>query len=159
MKKLIIFPLLALLFFASCTSQRNVNNFYNKYQGTENTMSMKAPLFLASLMMKNQAEAQKFRDKVKSVRILSMSDLSETKNANVQQEVKTALHSDGFENWFNVNKNNSVVNVSAKNRGKSLRNIVISFQGADNLIFLNAKTDLSEQELTNFITNFLDSKK
>lgn len=159
MKKIIILPLFVLFLFASCTMQKNVNNFYNKYQGTENTMSFKAPLFLASLMLDNDAEIAAFRNKIKSVKVLTMSDLSEIENTGVQSEVKNALLKDGFENWLNLNREGNVINVSAQNRGKSLKNLVVSLQGDDNLIFINAKTNLSERELTRFITKVLDAKE
>lgn len=143
------------LSLSACTTQHNVNNFYNKYQGIENSMSFQAPLFLASLIMDNEFDA--FRQKIKSVRFLTLNDLDKTEYSTVNNEIKNALSKDGFTNWFNVNDDGNNINVSAQNRGKSVRNIVISFQGFDNLILVNAKTQLTEQELTKFIMKFINS--
>ena len=156
MKNLLI-ATIALFTFISCSTQQNVNNFYNKYQGTQNTMSFKAPLFLASLMLDNDAEIQAFRNKVKSVKVLTINDLSDTKSSSIQSELQGALQRDKFENWFNLNRDGNVINVSAQNRGKSLRNLIISMQGNENLIFINAKTNLTENELTRFITRVMDA--
>ena len=156
MKNLLI-ATIALFTIISCSTQQNVNNFYNKYQGTQNTMSFKAPLFLASLMLDNDAEIQAFRNKVKSVKVLTINDLSDTKSSSIQSELQGALQRDKFENWFNLNRDGNVINVSAQNRGKSLRNLIISMQGNENLIFINAKTNLTENELTRFITRVMDA--
>ncbi|MXV37606.1 DUF4252 domain-containing protein [Flavobacteriaceae bacterium Ap0902] len=162
MRKLIVLYILIIIFLTSCANQRNINQFYNKYQGTENTTSFKAPMFLSSLVFGNSEEYELFRKKIKSVRVLTMRELSEQRNQMVQSDIKQALIKDGFENWFNINQDGRVINVSAQNRGNSLKNLVVSMQGADNLIFINAKTNLTEAELTRFITKVMketDDKK
>ena len=156
MKNLVLIVAI-LLFITSCSTQQNVNNFYNKYQGTENTLSFKAPLFLASLMLENDTEIQAFRNKIKSIKVLTINDLDELQNEAIQSELKSAIQQDKFENWFSLNRDGSVINISAQNRGKSLRNLVVSMQGEENLIFINAKTNLTESELTKFITRLMDA--
>ena len=156
MKKLILIPLI-ILSLTACTTQQNVNNFYNKYQGTENSLSFKAPLFLASLMLGNDEEIAMFRNKVKSVKVLTLNDLNKDKSSSINAEMNQAIQRDNFESWFNMNKDGKVINVSAQNRGKALRNLVVSMQGEDNIIFISAKTNLTETELTRFITRVLDA--
>ncbi|MGI9526178.1 MAG: DUF4252 domain-containing protein [Weeksellaceae bacterium] len=158
MKNYLILGLISVFILTSCANQRNVNNFYNKYQGTENTMSFKAPLFLASLMMQDSEDYRMFQDKIKSMRVLTINELSKEKQLNVQQDIQKALQLDGFENWFNLNKDGRIINISAQNRGNALKNIVMSMQGEDQVIFVNAKTNLTENELTKFITHMLDEK-
>ena len=142
---------------SACSTQQNVNNFYSKYQGTENTLSFRAPLFLTSLMLDNDAEIQAFRNQVKSVKVLTINDLSDSKKSSLNAELQQAINRDNFERWFNLNREGNIINVSAQNHGKSLRNLIISMQGSDNLIFINAKTNLKEEELTRFITRVLDA--
>lgn len=159
MKNLWILSVLSLMLLTSCANQRHVNQFYNKYQGTENTLSFKAPMFLTSVLMNDSEAYHIFKNKIKSIRVLTMNELSEQRYTTVEQDIKNALQQDGFENWFSLNKDGTVIQVSAQNRGKSLRNLVISMQGDDNLIFLNAKTNLTEKELTQFITEYIENKK
>ena len=111
---------------SACSTQQNVNNFYSKYQGTENTLSFKAPLFLASLMLDNDAEIQAFSNQVKSVKVLTINDLSDSKKSSLNAELQQAIKRDNFESWFNLNRKGNIINVSAQNRGKSLRNLIIS---------------------------------
>lgn len=156
MKKVVLSLVFGLFIFASCSNQYHVNKFYDKYEGSENSISFKAPLFLASLMFENQSELQAFRQKVKSIKLLSISDLNEIKNAQVRSEINSALHRDKFENWFSLNKKGKLVNVSAQNRGKSVKNVVVAIQGKADLFFINAKTNLTEDELTGFILKVLE---
>lgn len=154
MKKLII--LFVLIFsISACKTQYNVNNFYDRYQNTENSMSFKAPLFLASLMLDDDQEFNAFKEKVKSVRVLSLQDLDVAKRDMVKKDIQSALIKDGFENWFNVNQDGMNVNVSAQNRGKAVKNVVVALQGSNNLIFVNAKTQLTENELVAFISKLM----
>lgn len=158
MKKVIILFVL-IVSISACKTQHNVDNLYDRYQGTENSASMKTPLFLAPLLLGGDEEfAENFRKKVKSVRILSLQDLSKTKYSSINNDVQSALNKDGFESWFNFNNDGRTINVSAQNRGKSVRNVVVALQGFDNLILINAKTKLTEKEMTRFITKFLSSK-
>lgn len=151
---------LAIIFsLSACSTQQNVNNFYTKYQGSENTMSFKAPLFLTSLMLGNDPEILAFRNKVKSIKVLTINDLNEQRSSAIKSELKQAVARDNFENWFNLNRDGRLIDISAQNRGKSLRNIVISMQGNDNLVFINAKTDLTESELTKFVNRVMEATK
>ncbi|MDG4949943.1 DUF4252 domain-containing protein [Weeksellaceae bacterium KMM 9724] len=157
MKKLII--LFVLIFsISACKTQYNVNNFYDRYQNTENSMSFKAPLFLASLMLDDDQEFNTFKEKVKSVRVLSLQDLDDAKHDMVKKDIQSALTKDGFENWFNVNQDGMNINVSAQNKGKAVKNVVVSLQGSDNLIFVNAKTQLTENELVAFISKLMKAE-
>lgn len=157
MKKLII--LFILIFsISACKTQYNVNNFYDKYQNTENSMSFKAPLFLASLMLDDDQEFNAFKEKVKSVRVLSLQDLDDTKNDMVKKDIQSALIKDDFENWFNVNQDGMKIHVSAQNKAKTVKNVVVSLQGSDNLIFVNAKTQLTENELVAFISKLMKNE-
>lgn len=121
-------------------------------------MSFKAPLFLASLMLDDDQEFNAFKEKVKSVRVLSLQDLNDAKHDMVKKDIQSALIKDGFENWFNVNRNGMNINVSAQNRGKAIKNVVVALQGSNNLIFVNAKTQLTENELVAFISKLMKSE-
>ena len=121
-------------------------------------MSFKAPLFLASLMLEDDQEFNAFKEKVKSVRVLSLQDLNDAKHDMVKKDIQSALSKDGFENWFNVNRNGMNINVSAQNRGKAVKNVVVALQGSNNLIFVNAKTQLTENELVAFISKLMKSE-
>ena len=108
-------------------------------------------------MLGNDEEIAMFRNKVKSVKVLTLNDLNKDKSSSINAEMNQAIQRDNFESWFNMNKDGKVINVSAQNRGKALRNLVVSMQGEDNIIFISAKTNLTETELTKFITRVLDA--
>ncbi|MDO5656458.1 MAG: DUF4252 domain-containing protein [Flavobacteriaceae bacterium] len=147
---------LMILFITSCSSQRNINQFYNKYESTKNAISFQAPLFLASLILENDPEIQSFRNKVKSIKVLSLTDLKKEQKNQIQTELQQAVRKDKFENWFTMNRENRIINVNAQNRGDALRNLLISMQGENNLIFINAKTNLTETELTKFMSRVIE---
>lgn len=158
MKKLLLFSVL-IFSLSACSTQRNINQFYDTHQGGINTMSFKLPVFLAKAVMSDDPEMSALLKKIKSARVLTINDLNETRHTQVHQDLKSALLQDGFENWFNFNQDGRQIQVSAQNRGKSVKNVVVALQGSDNLFFFNAKTDLSENELTKIITRLIKSQK
>lgn len=144
MKKIFPIILASGLFLASCSSTKNMNEFYSKYDKEATVIPV--PKLALSIAKKNVGNI-KLLDYINSAKIFIINDASTAKQNRVIKDLQSATRGENFDQLTKLNykKKNLAVSYS-ENNGK-INQLILGINGLKNVLVIDSKVNLTVAEL------------
>ena len=148
MKKL--FLLLAIVALSSCATQTSFNDFYQDNQkDSEFSLGLNSSLIGSFLSDEDYADVKPLLKKAKHVRILVFSEESDQ----VKQKFKKFIKKSDFEDIIKISDDNDNIKIFALEDKERVKEVVLEIASDDELVLLGLKTNLSQQDIDNLLSD------
>ena len=148
MKKL--FLLLAIVALSSCATQTSFNDFYQDNQkDSEFSLGLNSSLIGSFLSDEDYADVKPLLKKAKHVRILVFSEESDQ----VKQKFKKFIKKSDFEDIIKISDDNDNIKILALEDKERVKEVVLEIASDDELVLLGLKTNLSQQDIDNLLSD------
>ena len=148
MKKL--FLLLAIVILSSCATRTSFNDFYQSNQkDSEFSLGLNSSLIASFLSDEDYADVKPLLKKAKHVRILVFSEESEQAQLKFNKFIKRSK----FENLIKISDDNDKIKVFALENNDRIKEVVLEISSDDDLVLLGLKTNLSQQDIDNLLSD------
>lgn len=148
MKKL--FLLLAIVILSSCATQTSFNDFYQSNQkDSEFSLGLNSSLIASFLSDEDYADVKPLLKKAKHVRILVFSEESEQAQLKFNKFIKRSK----FENLIKISDDNDKIKVFALENNDRIKEVVLEISSDGDLVLLGLKTNLSQQDIDNLLSD------
>jgi len=148
MKKL--FLLLAIVALSSCATQTSFNDFYQDNQkDSEFSLGLNSSLISSFLSDEDYADVKPLLKKAKHVRILVFSEESDQ----VKQKFNKFIKKSDFEDIIKISDDNDNIKIFALEDKERVKEVVLEIASDDELVLLGLKTNLSQQDIDNLLSD------
>lgn len=165
MKNFILIPLaLLLLSLQSCivSSTPKMGFFDNPhydYKGAKFT-SINVPMFLTKPMvkkaMREEGESEELINLIRKISDIKVMTV-ENGNKKMLTDLTKYLTKNNFEEWMTVKKENETVNFQAKQKGEVIKNLLITVQSGNELVFVDVSGKFTADDISRII-NYSEKK-
>ncbi len=163
----ILFFAAVVLMLSSCSTPKNTAQFYQTYKNEPGVTNFKLPGWLVWLgggLVYNSIQEDGSRAALRIARKVGKMRLLASENATVipPQEINAFLghiKQNGFDDLLSVRSGGSTVNFMVNDRRGKIRNLLILVNDEDGFVFLDLKTRIKYQEITELINYFIQKSK
>jgi hypothetical protein len=167
MRLLSIFIILLSLALTSCGTPKTTAQFYQTHKSRPGVTNFKLPGWLVwlgggitynSIKDEDTKAALRIARKVGKMRLMA----SENTGAIPQAEVEAFLGNikqNGYDDLVFVKHESSIVNVMVKDNKSKIRNVMLMVHDQDGFVFLDLKTRIKYDEISDLINYFLKQEK
>lgn len=163
--------ILKTLFIAICTislmqscvvsKKPNMEFFSNvdyDYQGAR-FVSFNVPLFLAKpyikRALKEDGESEAVYDLVKKVSKIKIMTV-ENGNKTMLNDYSNYLNNNNYQDWATIKHDGNNVNIRVKQKGESIKNMLITVNSDKELVFVDVKGSFTPADISRMINNVSD---
>ncbi len=148
MKKL--FLLLAIVALSSCATHTSFNDFYQSNQkDSEFSLGLNSSLIASFLSDEDYADVKPLLKKAKHVRILVFSEKSDQAQLKFNKFIKRS----NFEDIIKISEDNDKIKVFALEDNDRIKEVVLEISSDGDLVLLGLKTNLSQQDIDNLLSD------
>ncbi|AZI67361.1 DUF4252 domain-containing protein [Kaistella daneshvariae] len=160
MKKLYFIPVffLMVLSMQSClvSSSPNMAFFDNSYYDYKDARftSVNVPMFLAKPMVKKALrEDNESEELIKLIKKISDIKVMTIENGNQEMVADFAkyLTKNNFEEWETLKKDNEIINFQAKQKGESIRKLLITIASGKELVYVDISGKFTADDISKII--------
>jgi len=146
MKRILL--LLIIVLASSCASHTSFNTFYkNNQEDSDFSFGLSSSLITSFLPDEDMEEIKPLLKKAKHVRILVFSENAEEKTEKFQKFISRSK----FEKVVKVKDNNDQFAFFTLEKKSTIKEIVLEISSGNDLVLLGLKTNLSQEDLENFL--------
>lgn len=144
MKKIIGLSLvMVLITFASCSSTKNMQEFYSKYD----SQSTVIPLPSFALKLAGKAGGTDLFNYLKSAKVFIINDAGEGKQKRVMRDLESSVRGEKYENLVKLKAKNNNLNVAIKENEGRINKMIFGINGLNNVLVLDSNLNISRAEL------------
>ena len=150
MKKILPIILASGLLLTSCSSIKNMNEFYSKYDKEATVIPV--PKIAISLAKKNAGNI-KILDYINSAKLFIINDASTAKQNRVIKDLQAATKGEHFDQLTKLNLKKNNLNVSYSENNGKIYQLILGVNGLKNVLVIDSKVNLTKAELESAINN------
>jgi cellulose synthase/poly-beta-1,6-N-acetylglucosamine synthase-like glycosyltransferase len=150
MKKILPIILASGLLLASCSSTKNMNEFYSKYDKEATVIPL--PKIAINLVKKNAGNI-KILDYINSAKIFIINDAGTAKQNRVIKDLQSATKGENFDQLTKLNYKKNNLNVSYSENNGKINQLILGINGLKNVLVIDSKVNLTQAELEAALDN------
>ncbi len=150
MKKILPIILASGLLFTACSTTKNMNEFYNKYDKEATVIPL--PKIAINLAKKNISNV-KLLDYINSAKLFIITDAGTAKQNRVIKDLQSATKGENFDQLTKLKYDKNNLNVSYAENNGNINQLVLGVNGLRNVLVIDSKVNLTKQELENALNN------
>lgn len=150
MKKILPIILAGGLLLASCSSTKNMNEFYNKYDKEATVIPL--PKIAINLAKKNAGNI-KILDYINSAKLFIVRDAGTAKQNRIIKDLQSATKGENFDQLTKLKYDKNNLDVSYSENNGKINQLVLGINGLRNVLVIDSKVNLTKQELDDAMNN------
>lgn len=144
----ILVLLLFVVFLSSCATNTSFNSFYQKNQKeAEFSMGLSSSLIRPFLSGEDYEEVKPLLKKAKHIRILVFSENYEEKYTKFNKFIKKS----DFDKLVKIKEDDEQISFYTLENKNKIKEVVLQINSDDELVLLGLKTNLTQEDLDNFV--------
>lgn len=164
MRLLTFLILLVSLALTSCGTPKNTAQFYQTHKSRPGVTNFKLPGWLVwfgggiaynSVKDEDTKAALRIARKVGKMRLMASENTGVIPQAEVEAFLANIKQSGGYDDLMYVKHESSIVNVMVRDSKSKIRNVLLMVHDQDGFVFLDLKTRIKYDEISDLINYFL----
>lgn len=144
----ILVLMLFVVFLSSCATNTSFNSFYQKNQkDAEFSLGLSSSLIRPFLSGEDYEEVKPLLKKAKHIRILVFSENYEEKYTKFDKFIKKS----DFDKLIKIKEDDEQISFYTLENKNKIKEVVLQINSDDELILLGLKTNLTQEDLDNFV--------